>query len=304
MSEHEPEVGAALQRARQARGLTVAQAARASGLDASIVDTLERSTSRDLAGQVRLLAQLRLYARALGVDPEGLLRTLTAGGPGADLPAGAAPDGDAAVGEEGGDGRRSPRRRRAQRVLAVLGLAIALVGVVFVGTPLLLDGGRDELGLVDPVSPTPTPTATPTPAPTSIPTPIPSPALTPTPTPASSLADEPDDAAGDGETLPGRPPEETRVQLLDGVRDGDEAVEEAGEVLNELGYQVVTTGTMVEPWETTGAYYTDGWEVEAESLRERDDRFAEVAPEPGFDADVDLHVIVGEDWPDASEPTS
>lgn len=310
MSEHDPaRIGAALQRTRESRGLTVTEAARASGVPASTVDTLERGEPGRLAGQPRLLAHLRVYARSLGMDPEALLAELTAAG----HATGAADDGVAAEAGGGqsagggarggrevrGDGgahrgsavagtrRRSGRRRRPAPMISVAVGAVALLGLVSVGTAAVLSGDEDEVGLVDPVVTAPTSTPTPT----------------STPAPSSSPAVDPNDDGGDTQ-LPGRAPEDTRVQLLDGVHGGGEAVEQAEAALDELGYDVVATGAMAESWDTSGVYYTNGWQAEAESLRERDGRFVEVAPHPGFTADVDLHVIVGRDWPESSDGAS
>lgn len=276
MSEHDPAgIGAALQHARESRGLTVTEAARASGVPASTVDTLERGEPGQLAGQPPLLAHLRVYARSLGLDPEGLLVGLTAAGPA----------------NSAGMHARGRRRRAAPMVGAAVA-AVALLGLVAVVTAAMLTGDEDELGLVDPVATTPTPTPTPTATPT------------PTPTPASTPTLDRDDADGGGDELPGRPPDETRVQLLDGVRGDGEAVEQAEAVLDELGYEVVATGSMAESWDTSGVYYTDGWREEAESLREREGRVTDVAPHPGFTADADLHVVVGQDWPEPTDRPS
>ena len=92
-----------------------------------------------------------------------------------------------------------------------------------------------------------------------------------------------------------RPPEETSVQLLD-AGGGSDAVNDAAEVLRELGYDVVAINPSRTEYNTTTVLFTDGNEAEAQALPARDERFAEVAPNERLSDGVDVHVVVGSDW--------
>lgn len=92
-----------------------------------------------------------------------------------------------------------------------------------------------------------------------------------------------------------RPPEETSVQVLD-AGGGSDAVNEAAEVLRELGYDVVAINPSRTEYDTTTVLYTDGNEAEAQALPAHDERFADVAPNERLSDGVDVHVVVGSDW--------
>ena len=92
-----------------------------------------------------------------------------------------------------------------------------------------------------------------------------------------------------------RPPEETSVQLLD-AGGGSDAVNDAAEVLRELGYDVVAINPSRTEYDTTTVLFTDGNEAEAQALPARDERFADVAPNERLSDGVDVHVVVGSDW--------
>lgn len=92
-----------------------------------------------------------------------------------------------------------------------------------------------------------------------------------------------------------RPPEETSVQLLD-AGGGSDAVNEAAEVLRELGYDVVAINPSRTEYDTTTVLFTDGNQTEAQALPARDERFAAVAPNERLSDGVDVHVVVGTDW--------
>jgi hypothetical protein len=47
---------------------------------------------------------------------------------------------------------------------------------------------------------------------------------------------------------------------------------------------------------TTTVWFTDDQEAEAEAMRARENRVAEVAPNQGLSDGVNLHVLVGPDW--------
>lgn len=130
--------------------------------------------------------------------------------------------------------------------------------------------------------------------------PTPTPAPTPT-APPSEPAAEPTEDEGltpkEAEDLiaAARPPEETSVQLLD-AGGGSDAVNEAAEVLRELGYDVVAINPSRTEYDTTTVLFTEGNQAEAQALPARDERFAAVAPNERLSDGVDVHVVVGSDW--------
>ena len=92
------------------------------------------------------------------------------------------------------------------------------------------------------------------------------------------------------------PSEEIRVQVLDGVGDITRA-NDAADVLRELGYTVALTDSAAIAYEVTTVIYTEGHREDAEELTRRDDRFVAIEENDDLEADVDLHVVVGSDWP-------
>lgn len=132
--------------------------------------------------------------------------------------------------------------------------------------------------------------------------PGPAPAASP-PAPPPATASAPESAAG----LPASaspspdvlaqaaPPSQTTVQVLDGVGDGVRA-RRAAAVLRDLGYDVVAVNAAVA-YSTTTVLYSRGHEAEARALMARDRRFAALRRNPNLSESVDLHVVVGRDWP-------
>ncbi|MEX2621257.1 MAG: helix-turn-helix transcriptional regulator [Egibacteraceae bacterium] len=97
---------------------------------------------------------------------------------------------------------------------------------------------------------------------------------------------------------PGRAPGQTRVQLLHHGGIARPTVEEVHAVLQSLGYQVTHVNLLPTPVVgRTTVQAVEGWMVEAEALRQRDPRFGNVEPNRVFSTEVDLHVIIGTDWP-------
>lgn len=94
-----------------------------------------------------------------------------------------------------------------------------------------------------------------------------------------------------------RDPDQTTVQVLD-AGGGSDATGSVQEALTELGYDVVAVNTSRLDYPTTTVLYTEGNDAEAEALRARDERFAEIAPNERLSTGVDIHVVVGPDWPD------
>lgn len=114
---------------------------------------------------------------------------------------------------------------------------------------------------------------------------------------------EPTEAASDGLTsaeadeliAAARAPEKTSVQVLD-AGGGSTAASEVEEALLDLGYDVVAVNSSGTDYDVTTVLYTEGSDAEAEALRARDERFAEIAPNERLSDAVDIHVVVGPDW--------
>lgn len=121
----------------------------------------------------------------------------------------------------------------------------------------------------DPASPSATPSASPSPSPMG-------------PPPGFLIA-----AA--------RAPQETTVQVLDAGGGGGLA-DAAADALDGLGYDIVSRASARADVTVTTVWFTEANEAQALGLRARDDRFADVAPNAGLSAGVDLHVLVGPDW--------
>ncbi len=116
----------------------------------------------------------------------------------------------------------------------------------------------------------------------------------PEPTERPEPTEDPDDPDED-EGPEARPPEEVRVQLLNGSRD-EARLQAAREALEALGYEIVLLDVTDSEYETSAVWFTEDFEPEAEALGDLDERFAEVDANPGLTADVDLHVVVGSDF--------
>lgn len=104
-----------------------------------------------------------------------------------------------------------------------------------------------------------------------------------------------DAAAGEGPVAAAAAPEETRVQVLDGVNDPARLAELVA-ALEALGYQVVATNPASTAYAVTTVLYSEGREPAAQALQIRDPRMAVLRPSPGLSDTVDLHVVLGADW--------
>lgn len=91
------------------------------------------------------------------------------------------------------------------------------------------------------------------------------------------------------------PPEETTVQVLDGVGDSPQ-LEQLAAALEELGYAVVARNPSGTTYAVTTVLFTEGNEEAARALQDRDPRIVERLPNPGLSEQVDLHVVLGGDW--------
>ena len=92
-----------------------------------------------------------------------------------------------------------------------------------------------------------------------------------------------------------RPPEETTVQVLD-AGGGSDATNAAADALREFGYDVVAINSSRTDYPVTTVLFTDGNEAEAQALPARDERFADVGVNDRLSDDVNIHVLVGDDW--------
>lgn len=334
-------IAATLQAARRDQEVVLVEAA--SELRVSVTDlaALEQRDDASILASVPAMANLRLYARHLGLDPEVMLTaaaraTREHAGVGAAAREASAPahtdeqsapvrEAAAADPEAAASATEAlpthdeeppgPRRRRPSPValLTVLGLfaaVIVAVAAVAVGgqqgldSPLELtepqDGGdtqgtteaddrsidEEELdrALEEGVRDSPSPSDE---------------EATDSAQDPEAEADAEADAAEPSEepAIPGRPPEETAVQVLDGAGD-PEATEEVVTVLEDLGYQVAAVGAARNASATTSVFFTEGWAAEAEGLAARDERFTARDGNPGFSEEIHLHVVVGTDWSD------
>ncbi|HVM00692.1 MAG TPA: LytR C-terminal domain-containing protein [Egibacteraceae bacterium] len=203
-----------------------------------------------------------------------------------------------------------PDARHFWRSLAMAGLralgALALVAGVFAalasidvdrrsadGPVVLGPPGSDD----DETAPAPDPTlpgqadATPPPASDREPTAEGNPD-----TPRAEPEPEPESPAPDADVLAAAPPpEETTVQVLDGV-GGSPHLELLVATLEDLGYTVVATNPARTDYATTTVLFSAGHEDAARALQARDPRVVERRPNSGLSEEVHLHVVLGADW--------
>lgn len=194
----------------------------------------------------------------------------------------------------------APRDRSFYRSLARAAgralLVLAVVGLVVVGLTQFRRGDDQDVALAPEASPTSaTPDATPTP---------PQDILT-------ELAEDPDRAvvdiapsSGASPAAPAAPaapegarnPAEVTVQMVRGT-ENLEAYASAVARVRQLGYQVTLESVAGTGSPVTTVLYAEGNAADAEALRAADPRFAEVKPNDRFQTPVDLHVLVGDDFP-------
>lgn len=101
-----------------------------------------------------------------------------------------------------------------------------------------------------------------------------------------------------GEEPTATPPqgEGISVQLLDGVGD-QELVDAVTAVLEGMGYDIVAMSRSSRGYEETTIFYSDGFASAGRALRRADDRFGVVEPNTRLSTSVNLHVVIGADWP-------
>lgn len=123
-------IGDSLRRTRVRQGLTPAEAGHALGLSKWTLTGLEDGSLP--LDDVRNRAYLRVYARHLGVEVEGFLRSLDSADASGGLPRGGHP----ATGEDPPPAPR-PRRRLVVALMVVVLLFVLIGGVIAAGTPWL-----------------------------------------------------------------------------------------------------------------------------------------------------------------------
>lgn len=196
-------VGSELREARERRGLSLEEAARATRIRRAVLEALEAEDLARLPPLVYTQGLLRMYARYLELDPEPLVERFapTSAGRARKREATPVPSLEPLPSER----RGIPLRGGFLLTLLLsLGLVWAYVQLVMAGrigngedggplflavptpTPMVTEGPPASPAPT-PVSGTPRPTPTPSPTPSVTPTPSPSPSPSPTPTPAVAM---------------------------------------------------------------------------------------------------------------------
>lgn len=106
--------------------------------------------------------------------------------------------------------------------------------------------------------------------------------------------DEDDEGGGDEDGGDDGPVLAT-VQVLNGSGDPD-LLDEVVEILEDLGYEVVSTGRAARRYDETTVFWSAGHRDDAEDLRQADARFIAVEPNERLDRTINLHVVIGADW--------
>lgn len=174
----------------------------------------------------------------------------------------------------------------------VIGLFTVLsnLGRVAEDGPVML-GDPDDEELSRPASSQPSPEPEPTPLPSVSPDPAPD---QPPPEPADPQP-EADPESPEAIIAAAPPPQETTVQVLDGV-GGSPRLPLLVAALEELGYEVVASNPARTDYAVTTVLFTEGNEHMARALQARDPRIVERRPNTAMSAAVDLHVVLGADW--------
>lgn len=178
------------------------------------------------------------------------------------------------------------------RALAVL--------AVFLGLFLVIDqlsGGGSGEGSAPTASPgaTAAPTTAQPPT-TTAPTTTRAPATTTTRRPTTTREEE--EGAGEPPATRPRSPEGVTVQVLNGNWTPGLA-RRVAERVRAAGYTVVATNTAYGTFTKSRIFYTAGHLEDAEAFRARFPQFSLIEPAAGFDLsrEVDLHVVIGQDYP-------
>jgi hypothetical protein len=168
------------------------------------------------------------------------------------------------------------------RALLAAAVAFAVYAVVFSDI-----GGGDDVDVAADLTVEPTPVPLPVaPAPTA-------PAQA-TPAPTSSAL--PDATSTDAAGLVGAG---VSVQVIAGAGTTADQLISAVAALTELGYDVTQSSSpSPNPYPQTTIFASPGQEAQAQALNAADDRFTTYDPDfPGLNENLNIHVLVGEDWP-------
>ncbi|MEU3187460.1 helix-turn-helix domain-containing protein [Streptomyces sp. NPDC006923] len=146
--EAQPSVGQVLHEARIAAHLTVEQVSNATRVRIPIVHAIEQDDFSRCGGDVYARGHVRMFARAVGIDPFPLIERFDAEHGGRPVPTPAAPMFEAE--------RIRPERPRPNWTAAMVAAIVAVVG--FVGFTAF--GGADEAGQAKPAAEGPKPAET------------------------------------------------------------------------------------------------------------------------------------------------
>lgn len=136
----------------------------------------------------------------------------------------------------------------------------------------------------------PTATAPPTSADTGEASPTSAGAATPTTT----------DEASPSASIPDIDPAEVSLQILDAAGDDGSRAEAAAATLRDDGHPIAARNQAVRGYESSTLFYTDGHEAEARAIAAAHPQFGVVEEKPAnLSESVDVHVIVGADYPES-----
>jgi hypothetical protein len=175
------------------------------------------------------------------------------------------------------------------RALLAAAVAFGIYALVFGGS------GDGDLDLAD-TGPTEAPVVIATPTQSSIPL-EPMPSGTASPAPGGGT-ETPTEGTTEGPGAGGEIGAGISVQVIAGATTTGDQVDDAVQALVELGYDVTESGISPTTYPQTTVFATPGEEAHAEALVAADSRFTTFDPEfPGLNESIQLHVLVGEDWP-------
>ncbi|WP_336249396.1 LytR C-terminal domain-containing protein [Stomatohabitans albus] len=122
-------------------------------------------------------------------------------------------------------------------------------------------------------------------------------AANPTATPSATPTPEPTPEGPNPNDLIalGRSPQDIKVQALRAGASNAQ-FDKAVSALERMGYTVITSSSKRTVKSTTIYTTKPETQADAEALRARDPRFAEIEENGGLKAEVDLHVLIGDDF--------
>lgn len=182
-------------------------------------------------------------------------------------------------------------------IAAPLIRALLAAAVAFGIYALVLgDAGGTDLDMAEGLATT-APTIVPVPTPSSIPLDT-VPSGAPTGSATTGAAEGATEGTTEGAQAGGEVGAGVSVQVIAGAGTTGDQVAAAVDVLADLGYDVTESGISPNAYPQTTVFATPGEEALAEALVAADERFTTFDPDfPGLDEAIQLHVLVGEDWP-------